>query len=116
MNRDQDFDMDKVDNVVSFPFGGSERVSPNVPLADFNDPLEELLNEFADWEIDEEEWDLPPPMESDELAALFPPIDESKNCSEVELLAHQIDLLEDITKRMKFYLDEIELFTPNLRR
>ncbi len=116
MNRDQELDMDKVDNVVSFPFGASERVSPSMPLADLNDPLEELLNEFADWEIDEEEWEIPTGVEPPDLHALFAPSQYSGTGSETELLSHQLDLLEDITKRMKFYLDEIELFTPSLRR
>lgn len=116
MNRDQELGTESMDNVVSFPFGGSERISPSVPpITDLNDPLEELLNEFADWEIDEEDWE-PTPVETHDLSTLFPSVVSNNTDDDIELLAHQVSLLEDVTKRLKFYLDEIELFTPHLRK
>lgn len=116
MNRDQELGTETMDNVVSFPFGGSERVSTNVPpVTDLNDPLEELLNEFADWEIDEEDWE-PAPVETHDLSLLFPNVVADNSNDDIDLLAHQVSLLEDVTKRLKFYLDEIELFTPHMRK
>lgn len=115
MNRDHELE-DKMDNVVSFPFGGSDRVSPSSqPTPEINDPIEELLNEFADWEMDEEEWEPHVTISPQDLASMFPmTLNESDD--EIELLGQQIELLEDVTKRMKFYLDEVELFTPHLKR
>ena len=114
MNRDHDTDTEKHDNVVSFPFGGIDRVSAAGPGTELNDPIEELLNEFADWEIDEEEWEPNPTLSLDEITQMYS-LDLDQSSSEIELLQCQIDLLEDVTKRMKFYLDEVELFTPYLR-
>lgn len=116
MNRDHELDAQKMDNVVNFPFGGSERVSTTSKRVDLGDPLEELLNEFSDWEIEEDEWE---PIETNlkvDLESLFPaPSSNVNSDDEIELLTHQISLLEDVTKRMKFYIDEIELFTPHLK-
>tara|TARA_R110000868_G_scaffold38661_7_gene135151 strand:+ start:16736 stop:17083 length:348 start_codon:yes stop_codon:yes gene_type:complete len=115
MNRDHELDKDAMNNVVSFPFGKAERVSHSAPISDLSDPIEELLNEFAEWEIEEEEWEPLFGEPSVDMSLIYPspPSDQG---DELSLLTQQIDLLEDVTKRMKFYLDEVELFTPHLRR
>lgn len=115
MNRDQELEIDAMENVVNFPFGGIDRISPKNPSVDVSDPLEELLNEFADWEIDDEEWEPTVTISETEISAFFPTI-ENESDDELELLTKQVALLEDVTKRMKFYLDEIELFTPYIKR
>lgn len=114
MNRDHELDKDRPDNVVSFPFGGLERSSAASPASDLNDPIEELLNEFSDWEIDEEEWEPSYSLSDQEISEMYSLSLDQSSC-EIELLNCQIDLLEDVTKRMKFYLDEVELFTQFLK-
>ena len=117
MNRDQELGKENLDNVVSFPFGNSPRpqASSIVSPLDLNDPLEELLNEFADLEIEDDEWEPVSTFKDEEINALFVQTPNQQQ-DELELLVHQVSLLEDVTKRMKFYLDEIELFTPYLRK
>ncbi len=114
MNHDHELDKDKHDNVVSFPFGGLQRSSVSSPASELNDPIEELLNEFSDWEIDEEEWEPSFSLTEQEISEMYSLGTDQPSC-EMELLNCQIDLLEDVTKRMKFYLDEVELFTQFIK-
>ena len=74
-----------------------------------DDPLEELLNEFSNLEEDLEE-------EFEEVRADVYNLAEIFNTSEdedvVEFMDEQMEVLQDSTQRIRFYLDEIESFIP----
>ncbi|MCO4795672.1 MAG: hypothetical protein KC493_18280, partial [Bacteriovoracaceae bacterium] len=84
--------------------------SKNFPVEELphEDPLEELLLEFShiqDDEVDLEENVL-------EVEALMVEDILKKNRDKNELVQDQIMLLEETSQRMKFLLDEIELYLP----
>ena len=84
--------------------------SKNYPVVDeelFVDPLQELLDEFSDIEIDLDE-------EFDDFA-LNQGIDDFSplmDRGQKVLLAEKIALLQDTQQRIKYLLDEIELYLP----
>jgi hypothetical protein len=93
--------------LVMFP------ASKNFPVEDLiEDPLEELLLEFADLTDDEEE-DIH--ENALHVEALMVEDVLTKNRHQNELLKDQIRLLEETSLRMKYLLDEIELYLPKKR-
>lgn len=100
------------ENVISLPEKGRP---PRVP--DFyDDPLEELLNEFSEYDEDDEptqEFSLEETIPGFNPADLDRAKDDDVAEEEMdELIAEQLSVLEESTRRMRFYLDEIELFLP----
>jgi hypothetical protein len=84
-------------NLVMFPS------SKNFPVFDeeiLTDPLQELLDEFSDIDIDLDET-----YDDFEISPVVAR-------GEKNLLTEKIDLLKDTQKRIKFLIDEIELYLP----
>ncbi|MCO4794796.1 MAG: hypothetical protein KC493_13840, partial [Bacteriovoracaceae bacterium] len=87
--------------------------SKNFPVEElsYEDPLEELLLEFS--HIQDDETDLEENVL--EVEALMVEDILKKNRDKNELVQDQIMLLEETSQRMKFLLDEIELYLPKKR-
>jgi hypothetical protein len=107
----------EVIELVTFPASKNYPVLPP-DLGPFDDPLEELLNEFGpyDADYDEDALEALSDLSQDELLRWlgFEP-------DELELLARedalglmreQVSLLVEIGLRLKYYLDEIEHVLP----
>ena len=90
-------------NLVMFPS------AKNFPIFDediLNDPLQELLDEFSDIDIDlEENYDDFDLGNGHELA---PELVKGEH----SLVAEKIALLKETQKRIKYLIDEIELYLP----
>lgn len=91
------------DNLVMFPS------AKNYPIFDeeiLSDPLQELLDEFSDIEIDlDEHYD---DLELEEVPDYEPLVSRGQQV----LMAEKIALIKDTQKRIKYLLDEIELYLP----
>lgn len=106
--------MDNADNLVLFP---SSKNFENFSPEDLGtDPLYELLNEFAHIE-DDDIWDEDEP-EINELMETAPAeLPKFASHSELnQMLCAQMEQLEDLGQRLKYYLGEIELYIPEKRR
>ena len=91
-------DSDKGTNVVNFPLRGSEHAT--FKTQGLNGPVQELLKELDQVEADIESL----------LDSQFSPHTASLNVTnDIKLLEQQLNILEDVTQRFKFYLDEIDL-------
>jgi len=96
--------------LVMFP------ASKNFPVESLSieDPLEELLLEFSHFQDDDEdEEDIH--QNALEAEALMVEDILKKNRHQNELVKDQIKLLEETSQRMKYLLDEIELYLPKKR-
>jgi len=81
-----------------------------------SDPLEDLLNEFED---------ITDTLENEEAKSVLAKVVEKMNLPE-ELLAQEfsrsrelrtkMQLLEEVNQRIKYYLDEVELFIPKQKK
>ncbi len=96
--------------LVMFP------ASKNFPVDELSieDPLEELLAEFSQFQ-DEDEDDEDIYENALHAEALMVEDVLKKNRHQNELLKDQIKLLEETSLRMKYMLDEIELYLPKKR-
>jgi hypothetical protein len=107
------------ENIVLFPQGGLktdknllERESKNVGT----DPLNDLLHEFED---------IAESIENEEAKEALARVVERMQLPE-ELLAQEFSrsseirtkmrLLEEVNQRIKYYLDEVELFIPKRKK
>ena len=90
-------------NLVMFPS------AKNFPIFDediLNDPLQELLDEFSDIDIDlDETYD---DIDFDYGHELAPELVKGDH----SLVAEKIALLKETQKRIKYLIDEIELYLP----
>ena len=93
-----------------------------VPSTDLlDDPLAELLNEFSEYDDFEEDEDEDESLVLQELDSkhsvtstqIKNPFHKRNNYT--KLVKEQVDLLEETTKRMKFLLDEIDLYLPEIK-
>jgi len=94
-------------NLVLFP------ASKNYPVFEeeiLSDPLQELLDEFSDIEIDlDESYDDFEEFESDITKSEFTPL---LNRGQQVLMAEKVALIRETQQRIKYLLDEIELYLP----
>lgn len=95
--------------LVMFP------ASKNFPVESLGieDPLEELLLEFSHFQDEDEDEDIH--QNALEAEALMVEDILKKNRHQNELVKDQIKLLEETSQRMKYLLDEIELYLPKKR-
>ncbi|MCF8058420.1 MAG: hypothetical protein K9K67_03935 [Bacteriovoracaceae bacterium] len=110
----------QLENIVRFPTGGRQRPSPDIQATD--DPLESLLNEFEEIsrELDEglyENVTIPVTKALESLPAvttqrLLPEDILAEEFSKAMEFQTRINLLHEVNKRIKFYLDEVEQFVP----
>lgn len=112
------------ENVVRFPKGGKTRDIPKVDLGT-DDPLESLLNEFEEISKELENEPLEGIVEKSIPVARalesLPTVTTKKLLPE-DILARQftksrefqarMELLHEVNKRIKYYLDEVEMFLP----
>ncbi len=112
------------ENVVQFPHLGAvsedfgHRDSEQISDAELygSDPLEDLLNEFED---------ITDSIENEEAKKVLARVVEKMQLPE-DILAQEfsssnelkskIRLLEEVNQRIKYYLDEVELFIPKLKK
>jgi hypothetical protein len=111
------------ENIVRFPTGGRQR--QKVTQTAMDDPLESLLNEFEEIsrELNEESFDQSNMAVSKALESL-PAVTADRLLPE-DILAQEfskamefqtrINLLHEVNRRIKFYLDEVELFIPKIK-
>lgn len=83
----------------------------SLPLIPLDDPLEDLLNEFCDYEDAFDQVDESPGHEdleqlNMELRQRLGPLPE------LDVLFEQIELLKETQKRLKVYIDEIDSVLP----
>ena len=78
------------------------------PYDHIDDPVEELINEFNDLENDlQDEYE----KASKKASELYDEVIEPEDCEDlVEYVDDQLSVLQESTRRLKFYLDEIEIF------
>lgn len=97
--------------LVMFP------ASKNFPVEELSieDPLEELLLEFSHFQDDDFEDDDDIYENAMHAEALMVEDILKKNQHQNELLRDQMSLLEEASMRMKYLLDEIELYLPKKR-
>ena len=96
---------DSLSNIVEFPNRLDASGFSSLSLG--NDPIEDLLNEFKDFEFVEEfdDWE---DFEIDDTLFEDYVVETSLEGSEsVELLKQQIETLEEINNRLKYYVGEI---------
>lgn len=108
------------ENIVLFPQGKREKPQKEFDLST-DDPLESLLNEFEEIskELDEQlsQKSVPVTKALESLpisatASLLPEDILAEEFSKSREFQARIDLLHEVNKRIKFYLDEVELFLP----
>ncbi len=108
------------ENIVQFPQGKRDKPQKSVPF-NTDDPLESLLNEFEEIskELDQQlsQRSVPVSKALESLpavttSALLPEDLLAEEFSKSREFQAKIDLLHEVNKRIKFYLDEIELFLP----
>ena len=94
-------------NLVLFPS------SKNYPIFDeesLSDPLQELLDEFSDIDIDlDETYD---DLDFRDFEEECPEFEALMNRGQKALLAEKVNLLKETQQRIKYLLDEIELYLP----
>lgn len=74
------------------------------------DPLQELLDEFSDMEIDlDESYD---DIEFHGLEDGSPELSALIERGQTNLLVEKVNLLKETQQRIKYLLDEIELYLP----
>lgn len=97
--------------LVMFP------ASKNFPVEELSieDPLEELLLEFSHFQDEDFEDDDDIYENAMHAEALMVEDILKKNQHQNELLRDQMNLLEETSMRMKYLLDEIELYLPKKR-
>ncbi|TNF00905.1 MAG: hypothetical protein EP326_05710 [Deltaproteobacteria bacterium] len=97
--------------LVMFP------ASKNFPVEELSieDPLEELLLEFSHFQDEDFEDDDDIYENAMQAEALMVEDILKKNQHQNELLRDQMNLLEETSMRMKYLLDEIELYLPKKR-
>lgn len=114
---------DANDNVVLFlqdSFADTEKdTRPSGSELYGSDPLEDLLNEFDHIE------DTILDTDNEEAKNTLSEVAEKMNLPE-EILAHEfcrsvelrtkMQLLEEVNQRIKYYLDEVEVFIPKLKK
>lgn len=87
--------------------------SKNYPVSDLviDDPLEELLMEFSHLQDEEDD------LEENILQAEALRVEEvfKQYQDQADLIQEQIRLLEETSLRMKYLLDEVELYMPKKR-
>lgn len=87
--------------------------SKNYPVSDLmiDDPLEELLMEFSHLQDEEDD------LEENILQAEALMAEEvfKQHRDQADLIQEQIRLLEETSLRMKYLLDEVELYMPKKR-
>ena len=84
------------------------RKSPPVEAEVYDDPLEELLNEFSDFEDDEEGLKEATLDELEEFLASERDLPENRKAAILE----QIEVLKEIYGRIKYYMDEVTSHFP----
>ena len=103
--KKESLEKDSLSNVVEFP--GKVKVGNTNSLSLGNDPIEELLNEFKDFEFNEdfEDWE---DFEVDDMLFEDYVIEAPENsCQSIEVLKQQIEALGEVSSRMKYYISEI---------
>lgn len=112
------------ENVVPFPQGKREKPVVKTPTETHDDPLESLLNEFEEIskELDEQlhQKSIPVTKALESLPqtttqALLPEDLLAREFSKSREFQARIELLHEVNKRIKFYIDEIELFLPKIK-
>ncbi len=94
------------ENVVLF----AERATRPPEVADdLTDPLQELLEEFEDISEDDEL------EETQVYNSALPEELLAHEFSKAHEFQKQIELIQEANKRVKYYLDELELFIPKLQ-
>lgn len=114
---------ERQENIVRFPGQAREKVLPR-DLTD--DPLESLLQEFEEisQELEERSYEKTPSPYSNQAPDEF--LQHPKGVLPEEILASEfsramefqtrINLLHEVNRRIKFYLDEIETFVPRITK
>ena len=114
---------DANENIVLFPGAGSTALDHRDEVEQISDaelygsdPLEDLLNEFED---------ITECIENEEAKQVLAKVVEKMKLPEDLLvqefsssneLKTKITLLEEVNQRIKYYLDEVELFIPKLKK
>ena len=105
----------EVENVVMFP---ASRHFDSFPAIE-NDPLEDLLTEFDHLEDTFEDMEVfSETIEANTSsieARLVDALNNAQSASEkftLETLKHDLDSINEAQNRIKFYLDELEIFVP----
>ncbi len=105
----------ELENLVMFPAAKNYAPVHSEPL---DDPLEQLLTEFADLndedfidEFDEEDFELAPPRQESKLdvSAMG-----QHDC--MELIHEQLNTLNEARSRLSYYLNEIEQHIPRKKK
>ena len=99
--------MREKENVVTFPSKG--KISGPSAEPDHNDPLDLLLNEFSDL-VDqmEPEFDTAPVPDFE--------LNQELEMSPRDRISYKLDKLADVSKRLKFYIDDVETFLPRFKK
>lgn len=123
-NESNELTENEAENIVMFPASRFFQQSPSLQDLLDNDPLEELLNEFSDVEDDfeEDEFEDSFDLSTDDFNAIFSCRENelskfSKEIGEDSINAYenfckQVKAIEEAQQRMKFFLDELQLFIP----
>ena len=98
----------------NFPLEEGEDLKKSSLGTDLDDPLEELLNEFSEFE--DELIDEAPEYDVLELEERNDELFEQLSCTSSQtsstLLNEQMQLLQETQQRLKYYLDEIDSVLP----
>lgn len=104
-------------NIVQFPTGKKER---EPILADHlgSDPLEDLLNEFEDITniIDSDNEEAIKTLEKVVSKMVLPEDLLAEEFSAAGEFKAKLNILEEVNQRIKYYLDEVEVFIPKVKK
>ena len=104
-----DVDKNSFSNVVQFPTANSSMFVSD----DLDDPLEDLLNEFSDFTDDDDDL---LDGDEDEVGETTVEFVLSEEFFTLNTTTEMISKLNDIERRKKFYMSEIETFLPKKKR
>ncbi len=103
-----------LDNIVKFP---------NNNLTKIDDPLEDLLTEFDHILDDDPRLELELELENEKLSDIelllnkahdlsFESLEQDNSKDKIDYLTEQLETLKEVNKRLKFYLEEIDIYLP----
>lgn len=98
--------MDESENIIHMTFNGNNNINiPTRTYENYDDPLEDLLNEFRD-EINEEDQNKTSVSVLKRSAPLV--ASQSQSCLEMtDLILNQTNQIKDDIKRLKYFLGEL---------
>jgi hypothetical protein len=121
MNMKATVNGEEVKNLVMFPS------AKNFPMREFlSDPLSEILNEYTPYYPDHDDERFPSEPDEDESTDMYPSLEAFMNRHQrdmamtpddrlIQKINQQMDAIQNLKERIKFYMDEIEMFLPRKR-